>query len=131
MSDNDIWYGFLQAGDKSSPVVRDPELKTGNNKTIYLYNQVRGQFVEYSSEIVEPKLRELKSDDVSLADLKRAFKAARKVFLATRVTRIRDTAPERINLARGNIADDSMLVDIKDDLPGDDMEDDIGDDAYA
>ena len=131
MSDSDIWYGFLQAGDKSSPVVRDPELKTGNNKTIYLYNQARGQFVEYSSEIVEPKLRDLKSGDVSLADLKRAFKAARKTFLATRVTRIREAAPERTGSGRDNIADNTLLVDIKDDLSGDDMEDDIGDDAYA
>ena len=131
MSDNDIWYGFLQAGDKSSPVVRDPDLKTGNNKTIYLYNQIRGQFVEYSSEIVQPKLRELHSDDAPLADLKRAFKAARKVFLANRVTRVRDTVPERIKLQRDDISDDSLMVDIKDDLGGDGMDDDIGDDAYA
>jgi hypothetical protein len=131
MSDSDIWYGFLQAGGKSSPVVRDPGLKTGNNKTIYLYNQARGQFVEYSSEIVAPKLRELKSEDVSLADLKRAFKAARKVFLANRVTRIRETTPERMGTVRGNISGDSLLITSKDDIPGDDQEDDIGDDAYG
>jgi hypothetical protein len=106
-------------------------LKTGNNKTIYLYNQARGQFVEYSSEIVAPKLRELKSEDVSLADLKRAFKAARKVFLATRVTRIRETAQERTGSARDNSTDDSLLVDIKDDLPADDIQREIGDDAYG
>ena len=80
MGKDNIWYGFLQAGEKSSPVVRDAALETKSLKTVYLFNYTRGEFLEYSREIVEPKLRELNSDDVSLAELKRAFKAARKAF---------------------------------------------------
>jgi hypothetical protein len=131
MSDNDIWYGFLQASDKSSPVVRDSGLRTNNSKTIYLFNHARGQIVEYSREIVEQKLRELKPDDVSLAELKRAFKAARKKFVATRVTRIRETAPETVTAMRGAVSGRSRLIDSKGDLPENDVEDAIGDDAYG
>ena len=80
MSNNNIWYGFLEAGEKSSPVVRDLSLETDNAKTVYLYNFTRGIFLEYSREIVEPKLRALKTGDISQEELENAFKAARKTF---------------------------------------------------
>lgn len=82
MSKNDVWYGYLTAGDKSSPVVRDMSLETKGQKTIYLYNHKRAGFLEYSREIVEPKLRELTSEDIPLRELESAFRAARKAFLA-------------------------------------------------
>ena len=47
MSTKDIWYGYLDAGEKSSPVVRDASIDTSKNK-IYLYNHARGEFVEYA-----------------------------------------------------------------------------------
>jgi len=84
VSRNDTWYGFLQAGKKSSPVVRDARLTTKNPKTLYLFNHVQGKFLEYSREIVEPKLRELPPDDNLLGELKAAFKAARKAFVAAK-----------------------------------------------
>jgi hypothetical protein len=87
MSKNDTWYGFLQAGDQSSPVVRDAKLETKNPKTIYLFNHVRGKLLEYSREVVEPKLRDLRPDDVPLNELKKAFKAARKVFVSDHANR--------------------------------------------
>lgn len=95
MSKNDIWYGFLQAGAQSSPVVRDATLEPGSRKTVWLYNQVRDRFLEYSLEIVEPKLRELGDGDISLKALDKAYKAARKKF-APRRTRfwLRETAAE-------------------------------------
>jgi hypothetical protein len=80
MSKSDIWYGFLEAGAHSSPVVRDTTLETNNRNTIYLYNHARARFLEYSREIVEAKLRELKPGDVSLKELNKAFNAARKSF---------------------------------------------------
>jgi hypothetical protein len=87
MSKNDIWYGFLQAGEHSSPVVRDATLETKSQKTVYLYNHVRGKFLEYAREVVEPKLRELKPEDVALKELDSAFKAARKSFVSGKVTK--------------------------------------------
>jgi hypothetical protein len=80
MNNDSIWYGFLEAGEKSSPVVRDLSLETDNAKTVYLYNFTRGIFLEYALEIVEPKLRTLKPGDVSRQELENAFMAARKTF---------------------------------------------------
>ena len=85
MSKADIWYGFLQAGEQSSPVVRDTTLETKNPKTVFLYNHVRGKFLEYSREIVDAKLRELTPEDVPLKDLRNGFKAARKTFASNKV----------------------------------------------
>lgn len=87
MSKNDIWYGYLEAGAQSSPVVRDMALETKSRKTVYLYNHARGRFLEYSLEIVEPKLRELKDGEVSIKELDGAFKTARKAFASGKATK--------------------------------------------
>ena len=91
MSRNDVWYGYLMAGEKSSPVVRDMSLKTKSQKTIYLYNHSRGGFLEYSIEIVEPKLRELTPEDISVKELRSAFRTARKAFLTGNKIKKRET----------------------------------------
>ncbi len=62
MGKNAIWCGFLEAGKKSSLVVLDTRLEMNNSKTIYLFNYAQGKFLEYSHEIVEPKLRDLRPD---------------------------------------------------------------------
>ena len=94
MSNNDIWYGFLEAGAKSSPVVRDLSLEEKGRKSVYLYNHVRGMFVEYALEVVEPKLRELQPGDIALKELETAFKTARKTFNPVKaVKKWSDTAP--------------------------------------
>jgi len=93
MSANNIWYGVLEAGEKTSPVVRDTTLDASANK-IYLYNYVRNQFIEYAQAIVEPKLRELTADDISQDDLDKAFRAALQAFSSTRkVQAWTDTKP--------------------------------------
>ncbi len=76
-----VWYGFLQAGDRSSPVIRDDRLDTGNRKTMYLFNLNRNLILEYSREVVEPKLRDLKPDEsVTISELDAAYKKARRNF---------------------------------------------------
>ncbi|MBI5041159.1 MAG: hypothetical protein HZB57_08175 [Gammaproteobacteria bacterium] len=75
-----LWYGYLEAGEKSSPVVRDERLDTGNGKTLFLFNLARRQILEYTREIVEPKLRELKSGEAKLDDLSSAYGEARRNF---------------------------------------------------
>ena len=82
MSSKEIWYGVLEAGEKTSPVVRDKSIDADMNK-IYLYNYVRNQFVEYVQAIVEPKLRELAEGDISREELDNAFKSAYKSFSST------------------------------------------------
>lgn len=85
MSKNSFWYGYLDAGDKSSAVLRDPDLNTGNNKTVFLFNLARNRILEYNLEIVEPKLRPLKDAEKDLVKaLDSAFQAARHDFASAR-----------------------------------------------
>ena len=76
-----IWYGYLEAGDKSTPVIRDERLDTGNAKTLFLFNLARGQILEYTREIVEPKLRELKPAEAKhIEALNAAYGDARRAL---------------------------------------------------
>jgi hypothetical protein len=76
-----LWVGFLDAGKRSSPVVRDPNLDTGNRQTIYLYNHSRGRILEYRKDIVEIKLRELTPDEQTMArELRDSFLKAQTDF---------------------------------------------------
>jgi len=76
-----LWYGYLNAGARSSPVLRDTRLDTGNPVTLYLFNLVRGEILEYSREIVEKKLRELKpAESGFIAELDAGYKKARRSF---------------------------------------------------
>ena len=80
-SNDSLWHGYLNAGDRSSPVLRDTRLDTGNPKTLYLFNLARGEILEYACEIVERKLRDLKPAESGLiAELNAAYKKARRNF---------------------------------------------------
>lgn len=68
MNEDRYWYGYLEAGEKSSPVLLDNKLNTGEPRTVYLYNLKRGRILEYRREIVDPKLRDLKPEEASLVD---------------------------------------------------------------
>ncbi|MDR2877140.1 MAG: hypothetical protein LBV36_03760 [Chromatiales bacterium] len=81
MAKNSIWCGFLDAGAKSSAVVRDERLDTGNPETIYLFNLARNEIIQYNRAIVEPKLRELSTDECdNIVELKAAYLRARRHF---------------------------------------------------
>lgn len=128
MSKNDIWYGFLQAGKKSSPVVRDTRLRTNNPKTIYLFNYAQGKFLEYSREVVEPKLQDLRSDEDLLNELKSAFRVARKVFIAGRSTHKQAVATAISNIKTADLSEENHLSDmISDDTADLPYEDDYAD----
>ena len=76
-----LWYGYLNAGTRSSPVLKDARLDTGNPKTLYLFNLIRGEILEYTREIVEKKLRELKpAESGFIAELDAGYKEARRNF---------------------------------------------------
>lgn len=77
-----LWFGFLDAGTKSSPVVRSSKFDTGRSNTIYLFNLNRNKFVEYERSTVEDKLRELHSDEKqTIQKLKKAYLIAVKDFI--------------------------------------------------
>jgi len=81
MAKTPIWCGYLDAGDRSSAVLRDDRLETGNPKTIYLYNLARDEILQYSRELVEPRLRELRDSESGVTeDLKNAYTKARRAF---------------------------------------------------
>ena len=76
---NPLWYGYLEAGSRSSPVIRDERLDTGSTKTVFLFNLERGEILEYSRDVVEPKLRELKpSEAKTVKKLDAAYAEARR-----------------------------------------------------
>ena len=76
-----LWFGYLEAGNKSSAVVRDDRLDTGSRKTVFLFNFERRQIIEYTREIVDPKLRDLKPAESKLIDeLTAAYNEARRAF---------------------------------------------------
>lgn len=112
MTKKAIWYGYLQAGKKSSPVVLDTKLETRNPKTIYLFNFVRGKFLEYSRELVEPKLHDLDPDDNLLKELKRAFKAARKIFVVDQNTHKNVTTTAINNIKTTTLPDVGNIPDL-------------------
>ena len=82
MSNNsDIWYGYLEAGEKSSPVLIDSKMDTGDAKTFYMYNLNSARIIEYKREIAEPKLRSLTSKEATwIEDLTKGYNKARKDF---------------------------------------------------
>ena len=94
MSEDRFWYGYLEAGDKSSPVLLDNKLSTGDPRTVYIYNLKRGRILEYSREIVDAKLRDLKPEEASLVDeIKSGYAQAKSGFRARGATR--HAVPER------------------------------------
>lgn len=81
MKEKTLWYGYLNAGQKSTPIVLDHELHTGSNETIYLFNLIRGEILEYQRQIVEPKLQELSTEQTEvIKQLKAAYAKARRNF---------------------------------------------------
>ena len=101
-----LWYGYLEAGANSSPVIRDDGLNTGNPKTVYLFNLARGRILEYAREIVEPKLRELNGkESKAIAKLEAGFAEARRDF-KDRSARILNI-PERSSPARKPVQQDA------------------------
>jgi hypothetical protein len=81
MTKNSVWYGYLEAGDKSTAVALDERLETGNPDTIYLFNLARKEIIQYNRNIARPKLRELREDeDEILPELKSAYLRARRHF---------------------------------------------------
>jgi len=81
MSDKHYWFGYFEAGEKSSPVLRDNRIDTGNPDTLYLFNLKRNEILEYRRDIIEPKLRELKTGEEALCgELKTAYIETRGQF---------------------------------------------------
>ncbi len=116
-----LWYGYLEAGSNSSPVIRDDGLNTGNPKTVYLFNLARGRILEYAREIVEPKLRELNGKEAkAIAKLDAGFAEARRDF-KDRSARILNI-PDRDSPARKPVqrdADEPNFDDFADEESGD------------
>jgi len=110
-----LWCGFLEAGDKASPVVRDSTLDTGNPATVYLFNFKRSAILEYRKTIVEELLRELTKDEEPLAaDLRKEYKRVRAGFTPRRERQLRP--PTRVRRAAQE-TEESGDDDFDDDAP--------------
>ena len=81
-----LWYGVLEAGEKSSPVVIDIGLTTKKADTVYVFNQSRNKILEYKRDIIDSKLRELSADESELINtLTAAYEQIREAFLPTHI----------------------------------------------
>ncbi|WP_455217381.1 hypothetical protein [Kaarinaea lacus] len=79
MSKRKLWYGYLEAGKKSSPVIIDRNMDTGEKHTLFIYNHGKQEISKYVRELVEPKLRELTANEKELESaMKKGFTAAVK-----------------------------------------------------
>ena len=129
MANKTLWYGYLNAGKKSSAVINDPTLNTGSNKTLYLYNHSRNAILEYQRAIVESKLRDLNEGEVDTGEMVKAYTKIRAEFVPKggRLARMPDkpAAPAKAEAPMENDTDlsgDDFMDDLDDDL--DDEDDD-------
>ena len=119
---NPLWYGYLEAGSRSSPVIRDERLDTGSTKTVFLFNLERGEILEYSRDVVEPKLRELKpSEAKTIKKLDAAYAEARRNFKDRRARPL--NIPEKGASARRPVEpqEDDEIEEFIDESPGEDV----------
>jgi len=92
MSKNKLWYGFLEAGSKSSPVAIDRSMETGERNSLFIYNHNRKEILKYTRDVVEPKLRELTAGEKELeTGLKKGFSESLKTF-KYKVSKISDAS---------------------------------------
>ena len=126
---NSLWYGYLEAGKRSSPVIRDDRLDTGSSKTVFLFNLERSEILEYSRDVVEPKLRELKSGEAKMIKaLDAAYAEARRNFKDRRARPL--NIPEHGGSARrpAEPQDDEDIDEFIDESAGEDVWVDSDDD---
>jgi hypothetical protein len=117
-----LWYGHLEAGNRSSAVIRDERLDTGSRKTVFLFNLARGEILEYSRDVVEPKLRELKpSEAKTIKKLDAAYAEARRNFKDRRARPL--NIPEKGASARRPVEpqEDDEIEEFIDESPGEDV----------
>jgi len=119
---NPLWYGYLEAGNRSSPVIRDERLDTGSTKTVFLFNLARREILEYSRDVVEPKLRELKSSEAkTIKELDEAYTEERRNFKDRRARPL--NIPEQGGSARRPV--ESQNDDEIDDFTDESAEEDV------
>ena len=113
MKNKELWYGYLEAGTKSSPILISSILDTNNEKTVYIYNLNRDAIIEYQRQIVEPKIRELNTDEADLIkELVSGYKAAKKNFSGkTRKPMIEPPAPKQEKAVLAPIDEDPIDAD--------------------
>ncbi|MCW8889488.1 MAG: hypothetical protein OQL20_02365 [Sedimenticola sp.] len=125
MGKKNYWHGYLEAGSKSTPVLRDLTIETGNESTIYLYSLKRNKVLEFQINIVEPKLRELSADEAEVvSELTAGYKKAKKEFTPRGSLRMKqvELSPQPSTAAEPEL-DDMDDIDIDDDIDLD-MDDD-------
>jgi hypothetical protein len=104
-----LWFGYLEAGEKTSPVVRDSSLSTGNRATMYLFNFNKGRILEYRQDIVESKLRELTDEETFMtASLRDAFMKVRNTFEPRGAVRL--PPPPRRPMKEPELEEDDVII---------------------
>ena len=91
-------------------MLRDSRLESGNPKTIYMYNLNRDEIIEYVVEVVEKKLRDLKSDESEyIKELDAGYKKARRKFKRRGVGKRQITVSTTVSSREGDYSDDDGI----------------------
>ena len=127
MSKNKLWYGFLEAGSKSSPVAIDRNMETGDGNTVFIYNHNKKEMLKYVRELVEPKLRELTAKEKELESaLKKGFTESLNT-IRFKVPKAQNIPEKTISNTKDETSSDAVELEIKgldeDDAIYDDLDD--------
>lgn len=136
MKNKHLWVGYLTMADKKKTLVAsDDRVETGKSSTIFLYNQERGQIVEYNREIIEAKLKDAPEADYDAKKMSDAYKKALQAKLPnlyrvifTPNSGLRAPAKEKKTALVTDDDDDNDDFEIDDNFEIDDDDNDIGDD---
>lgn len=77
MKNKHLWVGYLTMPNNGKTLVAsDARVETGKSKTVFLYNQERDKIVEYSRDIIEPKLQNAPAAEYDSKKIAAAYKKA-------------------------------------------------------
>lgn len=127
-SNNIFWFGYLETAMGKTLVVRNALVDSENKNTVFLYNSQRDALVEYSREIIEPKLVPANEGEYVAADLEKAYKRALRQKRPNTYNLLYRSAKMKGSRTASNdeadIIDDEVDMDDSDDLISDDFSND-------
>jgi hypothetical protein len=130
-SNKNFWFGYIDTVKGKTLVVRNSLVDSNHKNTIFLYNSQRDTLVEYSREIIEPKLIPANEGEFEAAKLEKAYKRALREKRPNTYNLLYRTARMKSSPAASNdeseLLDDDTDVDNNDDFNTNDFDRDSDD----
>lgn len=125
-----FWFGYLETPNGKTMVVRNILVDAENKKSIFLYNTQRDALVEYSREIIEPKLLAADEGEYDADELEKAYKRALRKKRPNTYNLLYRSSRVSNNSSRATVNedDDDDILDDEVDIDDDDVMDEDYDD---